>query len=335
MEPRPLVVDANSLLVRCIMASITEDQTSGLFHSGFYGATNTLADTVRRAGRPISQIVACFDNGYPPARTALIPGYKDHRDRRFDSLTEEEFDAAFDQIHRAFDLWPHLGISCLSYDKREADDVVVAAVRLYASYGCSALALTSDLDVYQAVLHGGEVVDFGRTRVVSSDNFEVEVGTWPSTFILYRTLVGDSSDNIKGAHGVGPKRAGELIEWLVERTGDVLFDLEPKQQLDVLVETIESSKDARPSYVDAVVQDHVRLRAVAQGIDMRDSFGPLRILRNQLRSGPAFDSRAFLKGCRSLGLWSILGDPERFLSPFREAVARMHQKPPLGSPESL
>jgi len=323
MRARPVIIDANSLIIRNVMASALSDlKADGTYTGGIYGSLNMLRSLLLMPEMDAGRIVAFFDCGVPARRLRLLPGYKGERKERRELLPEEEKEKAFAQIDRCWELFPLLGVTCLAYKDREADDGVAATARLWGDEAPA--VITSDRDLYQTVLFGAEVWDLGAKCWVTADGFVDVTGVHPKHYILYRTLVGDKSDSVEGVPGCGEKRALGLINELEDEYPGVMGLREPTQQLDMLCGYIRTRGACR-KYEEALLAAHLRLRRVIPGIDLRASFGPTQGLSAALEDAPALRPKDFLRACAALEMGSILGDPERYLTPFREAERRVSE----------
>lgn len=324
---RPLIVDANSLIVRNIMSSALSDlQANGKFTGGIYGSLQSLRLLVSMPDAPVDRVYAFFDHGVPPRRRALIPEYKSARASRREMLTEEQREQAFAQIGECFNLFRLLGVHCMSFVNREADDCVAAAARAFAED--DPIVASTDADLLQTVLYGASVFDFGQKRWVTTDTFEETVGVAPPLYVLLRTLVGDTSDSIKGAAGCGPVRAKKLLAEfdVYDDFPPHVRDLAPLEQFDALCSYLlrlqkEGTKKLA-AWEQAIVDDRPRLRRVIQAINLDGSFGPSAGLQNRLGEIPPVQPLPFLKACKALSMKSILGEPETYLRPFRTVEAR-------------
>ncbi|MBM3494212.1 MAG: hypothetical protein FJX72_07820 [Armatimonadetes bacterium] len=321
-----MVVDANNLISRAIFASALGDlQAGGRFTGGIYGALGSLRSILSdplMVG--VGPIYACFDNGVPVSRMRALPDYKKVRRASRESLPEAEREKALGQILACYEMWPKLGVCCLSYKNREADDVVAAVVRVLLASGVHPTVVSSDRDLFQLVATGADVFDLRSRTLITLDEFAahsdgVPLGRW----LLYRALVGDSSDGIKGAPGCGPKRAKQLM---LDLDDSSLADpLDPHAQLRHLCAVLrDRAKDAKKprAFETSVLSHEDHLHRVLRAIDLRASFGPTDKLAERLTSLPRVDTKSFLQQCRALQFSSILGDPLGMLNPFLAAEAR-------------
>lgn len=313
----PVVIDAHSLIVRSIMASALDDlQAGGIFTGGVYGSLTSLASILTVPGLQPGAIYACFDAGIPPRRRELLPDYKVKRAERRQWLSDEDRAKAFGQLKLARQMLELLGVVCLRYKEREGDDVVAAVVRLLRQQGQTSFVITGDHDLWQTVRWDARVWDLGRKDTVEAANFVDCAGVPLDHYLLYRALVGDTSDGIAGAGGVGPKRATQMLQDF----GDRLHGT-PTAQLDALVAGLQALPKRR-KFEDAVIASHPYLRRVLAAIDLGSSFGKTGRLSEALFRAPPCDLMPFLRFCKGLQFASVLGDPERFFGPFRAAHAR-------------
>ena len=323
-----LVVDANNLISRSIFASALDDlRAGGRFTGGIFGSLGSLRATLANPLMVgVGPIYACFDNGVPKKRLRLLPDYKQSRRESREALPEEEREKALGQIAKCYEIWPTLGVCCLSYKEREADDVVAAVVRVLVEQDVLPIVVSSDRDLFQLVARGAEVFDLRTSKLITRDEFEQHSDGVPlEKWLLYRAIVGDSSDGIKGAPGCGPKRAAGLIADL-DLDDIVLEDrANPHAQLRhlcALVRDRVSGKAKARAFEESLLEHEDHLHKVLRAIDLHDSFGPLDKLRTRLADLPPVDAKSFLRHCRDLQFASILGDPLGTLDPFTAAQKR-------------
>lgn len=321
------VIDAHSLIVRCIMATAQEDlRLQQRPTGGVYGALQMLRSIVGAPDLHVGQLVACFDSGVPSHRRRLIPEYKEKRRERQSTMSDEEREAVFEQVADCWDIFPLLGVTCLSFENREGDDVVAAVVREAAQRDQFVTVCSSDADLLQTVAMGASVWDFGKKRRVGFSTFEEVTGVPANLYTLYRVLVGDTSDSIKGAHGVGPVKAAQLLQELKDELGFALV-LEsqaetPVNQFDMLCRLLGSVDRPANKGEQAILNEHSRLRKVARGVDLQDSFGNTATLLARLAGPCVVQARPFLQECKALKFQNILQDPDGFLRPFMAAKKR-------------
>lgn len=299
------------------MASALEDLRAGIQPTGgVYGTLHTLRSILTLPGLHPAAIYACFDAGIPPKRFTLLPDYKQARANRRELFTPEEKEQVFSQMGLVRQMFDLLGIVCLKYKQREADDVVAACVRLCvgAGTGTAPLVITSDRDLWQTIHHGARVWDLHKKVLIDADTF-VDYATVPAhQYLLFKALVGDSSDSIQGAPGVGPGRAAQLLQTHAPEGA-------PRVQLEALVDAL-AGLPKRRKFEQSVLDHRVHLHRVLQAIDLSRSFGKTTTLAAAMRRRPACALKPFLRFCNRLQFGSVLRDPHTFFRPFREAQAR-------------
>jgi 5'-3' exonuclease len=315
---QPVIIDANSLITRCIMASaLTDLKAGGVWTGGVYGTLTMLRSFLSDPDRELGPVYAFFDCGVPEYRLALIPGYKSERKEKKKLLSDEDKEKAFEQLHLAREMLELLGVTCLAYKDREADDCVAAASRvLCAGKAHVPVVWSSDKDLLQTVRWGAEVCN--GSAWIDRGNFEELVEVPIQCYVLYKTLVGDKSDSIPGAGGVGPVRAIEMIK---ENASDLklLGDL---KQLEMLVDRLKE-KEKPHKHETAVIENAERLRASMKGIMLMDSFGATESLKKRMMEADHIvDKRGFLTFCKRLLIKSVLGSPNYYIKPFQDAAAR-------------
>ncbi len=191
-----------------------------------------------------------FDKGPPRQRLALLPEYKAQRPPMPDDL-RVQIPAIRQWLQAAG--WP-----LLEEDGREADDLIAAVVKERA--GHPVYVVSHDKDIGQLVGEG--VVQLvpekpgvkARLKEVSASVIEGKYGVPPSAIVDWLAMVGDSSDNIPGLPGVGPKTATALLR----RFGDLETMIGRSHEIEQprLRETVENSADLLRKNRRLVQLDH-------------------------------------------------------------------------------
>ncbi|MBL8993548.1 MAG: DNA polymerase I [Spirochaetia bacterium] len=177
------------------------DETSVLF--GFF---NTLYKLLNE--RSFDYFACVLDSPGPTFRHALDPEYKAHRPETPDSLKK--------QIATSIALLPSLGVPTAAKSGFEADDVIATLARQADKAGIEVEIFSSDKDLTQLV--GGHIrilkQDSKTGDFITMGDAEVEEkwGVPPKGIIDLFALIGDTSDNVPGVKGVGPKTAVKLLQ---------------------------------------------------------------------------------------------------------------------------
>lgn len=198
-----LIVDGSNLAHRCRHVFHLSYQNIDV--SVTYGFIRTLWSTMQKYDPMV--VIVCWDGGAPQYRYDRCPTYK-----RRDHTDDPDYPVFLDQVMELQDVLPILGVLSVRRKQIEADDLMYHAAAMLDG---KKVIMTTDQDLYQAVVndYAGNIVVYSPTKEleITRDNFEKEVGVKPTEFLVYRSLVGDSSDNIPGCKGIGPKTAMELL----------------------------------------------------------------------------------------------------------------------------
>ena len=199
------VLDGSSLFFRAFYALQLPPNARGIHTNAVHGFAMMLVKLLKELAP--TQIVIAFDKSRTTFRTALYPDYKGTRDK-----TPEELIA---QIPLLKELAQSLGIPFLELDDYEADDIIGTLATQAAEGGTETVVVTGDRDALQLIRDGLTVVltkkGISDTRAYDTATFEEEYGFLPIRLIDMKGLMGDSSDNIPGVPGVGPKTATKLL----------------------------------------------------------------------------------------------------------------------------
>jgi DNA polymerase-1 len=208
--PRIFLIDAYALIYRSYFAFISKPLTtaSGENTSAPFGFTRFLLD-IREKFQP-DYIAIVFDAG-ASFRDQIYPAYKATREKMPDDLG--------DGIRRIRDIIAAFHDPVVELAGYEADDVIGTLAVKARDAGLEAVIVSGDKDFYQLVGPGIHLMNPGRggsagvePEWVTEAEAPIKFGLPPSQVADYLALVGDSSDNIPGAKGVGPKTAVQLLQ---------------------------------------------------------------------------------------------------------------------------
>ncbi|MDX1495723.1 MAG: 5'-3' exonuclease H3TH domain-containing protein, partial [Longimicrobiales bacterium] len=223
--PRLFLIDAYALIYRAYYAFISRPLTNsaGENTSAPFGFTRFLLD-IRRDFEP-DYIAIVFDSG-DSFRDEIYPEYKETREKMPDDLR-----ASLKHIRTIVEGFNDPVVELEGY---EADDVIGTLAIQARDAGLEAVIVSGDKDFYQLVQPGIHLMNPGRggaqgvaAEWVTEENADEKFGIPPRQVADYLALVGDSSDNVPGARGIGPKTAVKLlaqhpdIETLLEHVDDV------------------------------------------------------------------------------------------------------------------
>ena len=169
------------------------------------GALYVYASMLIRLQKDIDpkRVVVVFDSPGPSFRKELDPEYKANRSEMPDELREQM--PFFRPLTEAFS-WPVVAVPGF-----EADDVIATLVRLAQKRKWAATVYSADKDLMQLVGDDVSMIDAMRQRTYDYDAVVKKFGVGPDKVRDWLALVGDTSDNVPGMAGVGPKTAAKLL----------------------------------------------------------------------------------------------------------------------------
>lgn len=196
------LVDVSSMFFRAYYAIRPLSAPSGIPVNAIYGFLSMVTKLFKEE-KP-DYLVFTYDRKEPSFRKGLYAEYKANR-------TEMPEDLAV-QIPYIKKLADYLGIPALEVESFEADDIIGTLVQLGLKHKLEVVIVSGDKDFGQLIQKN--VVLFDTMKDVKYDEAGVleKWGIPPHQFIDYLALVGDSSDNIPGVAGIGPKGAQKLLQ---------------------------------------------------------------------------------------------------------------------------
>lgn len=205
-KKRLVVIDGNHLIHRAFHAIQANLATSsGELTNALFGFSSMLLN-ILEAEHP-DYLAVTFDERAPTFRHEAHEGYKATRAKTPDEL--------YAQIPRIREMLQRFGVPVFSASGFEADDLMGTLAVEAAKKDVTTDLITGDMDALQLITplvrvvfpHKGykEPIFYDREKVFK------KYGVYPEQIVDYKALMGDSSDNIKGVQGIGPKRASELL----------------------------------------------------------------------------------------------------------------------------
>ena len=201
------VIDGNSLMHRAFHAvPPTMNAPDGRPTKEIFGFLNMFLKMID-AFNPDGVVVA-FDKGKPRVRMEMLPQYKAQR-----PPMDPDLHAQFPMIK---ELLAALNVPILQSEGWEGDDILGTMARLGEEAGCDMLLVTGDRDMYQLVTEHVNVVSTRKglsdVAIMTPESVDdLYHGITPALVPDFYGLKGDTSDNIPGVPGIGPKKASALI----------------------------------------------------------------------------------------------------------------------------
>lgn len=201
------VIDGNSLMHRAFHAvPPTMNAPDGRPTNAIFGFLNMFLKMID-AFNPDGVVVA-FDKGKPRVRMEMLPQYKAQR-----PPMDPDLHAQFPMIK---ELLAALNVPISQSEGWEGDDILGTMARLGEEAGCDMLLVTGDRDMYQLVTEHVNVVSTRKglsdVAIMTPESVDdLYHGITPALVPDFYGLKGDTSDNIPGVPGIGPKKASALI----------------------------------------------------------------------------------------------------------------------------
>src|SRR6202789_874712 len=247
--PRLFLIDGYALIYRAFYALIQRPLTTrrGENTSIAFGIATFLGRLVA-AHKP--EYLGWVNDSGSSFRTAQYPAYKGTREKLTEEL-QSDFDRGMERVRAILDAH-HVPI--LTLDGYEADDVMGTLAVQSAARGINAVLVSGDKDFQQLVSPGIWLLNPGRggpasveEHWVSVENGSERLGVPPEQVTDYFGMVGDSSDNVPGVPGIGPKTAVELLatygslESILDHAADVTKK-RPREALQAFADQARLSK---------------------------------------------------------------------------------------------
>ncbi|BCX80492.1 DNA polymerase I [Methylomarinovum caldicuralii] len=198
---RLVLVDGSSFLYRAFHALPPLSNARGEPTGAIYGVANMLRKLLETYDTPWFAVV--FDAPGKTFRNDLFAAYKAHRPPMPDELKV--------QLGPLKELIRAMGIPVVEIEGVEADDVIATLARRAEREGFDVVVATSDKDLAQLV-DDHILLDntMSETRLDPA-GVMAKFGVHPDQIADYLALVGDTSDNVPGVPGIGPKTAAKLL----------------------------------------------------------------------------------------------------------------------------
>ena len=250
-QKRFLVLDGSSLIFRAFYALPPDlSDSHGQPTGAIFGFSNMLTKLI--AEQQPDLMALAFDKSRHTFRTERYADYKGTRDK-----TPEELLSQFPLLR---EFAANMGIPFLEKDNYEADDIIGTLATQAAAEGYDVRVVTGDRDALQLVRPNLCVLltkkGISELKDYDTAAFEEEYGFEPLKLIDLKGLMGDTSDNIPGIPGVGPKTASKLL-LAYGSVENVLAHVEDVSGKKLKERLIEYADQARLSKELATIELHV------------------------------------------------------------------------------
>ncbi|MFR8956899.1 MAG: 5'-3' exonuclease H3TH domain-containing protein, partial [Collinsella intestinalis] len=303
------VIDGNSLMHRAFHAvPPTMNAPDGRPTNAVFGFLNMFLKMVDEFTP--DGVVCAFDKGRPKVRMEMLPQYKAQRPPMDPNLR-----AQFPMIK---ELLASLSIPVVELEGWEGDDILGTLARRGEAAGCDMYLVTGDRDMYQLVTDHVHVVSTRKglsdIAIMTPESVDdLYHGITPELVPDFYGLKGDSSDNIPGVPGIGPKKASALIA----QYGN----------LDEVIAHADEVKGKMGENLRAHIDDALISRKIAT--IMTDA--PVECDLTEV-AFPAFDAAAVSAALGGIGIMAM---QNRFLALLGEGTAAVPAAASLEMPEIL
>lgn len=204
-----LIIDGNNLLFQMFygMPSKIYNKSGQTIHAtiGFISAIQRLIKMI-----DASKVVVVFDFDGSEERQELYKDYKANRENNWDELQIDE--VPFNEEENIWKCLDYLNIKYLLSKNMEADDLIASLTYLYNKdnkvYICS-----YDSDFFQLINENVSIIKYKgkNSKIIDNDIFKEMFGFDSNKYVFYKSLLGDTADNIKGFTSIGKKRASKIV----------------------------------------------------------------------------------------------------------------------------
>lgn len=196
--------------------------------------------------KDIGTPIIVFDDARSDFRKQNFPGYKEKKESD-DPEQKEARDTAKESIqYTELLLWKmlrYMGVPAVKMSGQEGDDLLYHIALHYKSFGDTVYCISDDADFGQLVHHDVNIYKPMKDEYLTPLNFKEGYGFHPKYFILWKALIGDSSDCIDGVKGIGKKRSTNLMMEMEEK------NLEPEPLV-----LREMCKDKKQKFYQKIIE---------------------------------------------------------------------------------
>ena len=264
-----LLVDGHSILNRAYYGLPPLTSPEGTPIGAVYGFLNILLRFVKE--EEPDYLAVAFDLNKPTFRHKMYADYKGTRKSMDDDLRV--------QVPIIKDVLQSMDIRIVTKEGYEADDIIGTIAKENASENLNVTILSGDKDLLQLadahISMKTPKTSKGVTTVThyTPEKIEEEFGVTPSEFVLLKAIMGDTSDNIPGVKGVGPKTAAPIVSKY--HTLDAVIDNIDNLGSEALKKKMKEGIDSmKLSYVLAEIDTHAPLDFSIEDASLNNFYNP-------------------------------------------------------------
>ena len=255
-QKRLILIDGSGYIFRAYYALPSMSRSDGTPVNALYGFTNMLVKLIEDYGD--EKLIVIFDAARENFRNKIYSEYKANRGDTPDDLIPQ-----FDLIKKCVEAFK---IPQLEINGYEADDIIATYSKLAKKQDIQSLIISSDKDLMQLINDKVNMLDPIKNKHIGFQEVIDKFGVEPEKVIQVQALMGDSTDNIPGAPGIGPKTAAELInkfgdiESLIKKHKEIKQQKrqqiieEHKENIRISLELVRLKQDIKlPVSIDEIV----------------------------------------------------------------------------------
>jgi DNA polymerase-1 len=232
-----ILIDGSGFIFRAFHALPPMTRPDGTPVNAVFGFTNMLAKLLKE--HVGTHIAVIFDAGRLTFRNRLYDAYKAHR-----PPAPEELIPQFALVREATDAFGVAGIELADW---EADDLIAAYTLAATKNGGMVTIVSSDKDLMQLIRPGVDMLDPIKQKTIGPAEVMEKFGVTPDKMVEVQALIGDSTDNVPGVPGIGPKGAAQLINEFgdLEAVLAAAPGMKPSKRRDMLIEHADKARISR------------------------------------------------------------------------------------------
>ena len=286
MDKKLVLIDGHSIMFRAFYGMpLTMTAPDGVHTNAVYGFLAIMRKIIEEE-RP-DYLAVAFDRPTPTFRHEKYEAYKGNR-----APAPPEF---HEQMPLIRDLLSSMGIRYIEMDGWEADDILGTLSRRGENSGMTVSLVSGDRDLLQIATDKTEIIlpktKGGQTTYERYHAQQVleTMGVTPLEFIDMKALMGDSSDNIPGLPGVGPKTASAIIS-----------------QFHSIENAHEHVDEIKPKKAQNAMRDHYNLAVLSKDLATIRCDAPVDVSFDELTLGEIYNEKSY-EMFRRLNFKSLLG----------------------------
>ena len=254
MSKKIALIDGYGFVFRAYHSLPPLSRQDGTPVGAVYGFTNMLIKLL--ASLDVTHAAIVFDSGSKTFRNEIFPAYKANR-----PPCPEDLIPQFAIVREAAE---SLNLAILEKSGFEADDIIATMAKKYSIDDNKILIVSSDKDLMQLVDDRVLMYDAMKNKMIGAAEVREKFMVGPDKVLDVLALMGDTSDNIPGVKGIGPKTAAELIQQF-ETLENIFANLDKIKQDKRRQMLADGFENAKISKILASLKEDVEI-----GINLED-----------------------------------------------------------------